>query len=473
MPSSDPASIIPPGKHTPLGHKPRIRLSKGAQGRVKTLVEAAGTAALRIGQESADVARVAARRAAQAAAGGPLGIGAGKRTTEGPRSAAERAGGVRATVARAAARNSLQVERAAARAAARHERLDTAAALLPDMRVAHCQRTPHGGLVEVLYHPDHQAASFGGLQTCGSAWVCPCCAAKIGARRTEEIKAAAASWRARGGGFLMLTLTLQHHEGRQLEDLLDKMGRALHAMKRDRRWKLFANRIGLVGDVVSEEITYGANGWHPHFHILLFLTDSDCKGRYFHERWLQKRWAQVLDDVGEYAREEIGAVLTEIDSEAVDYTAKANNGWGLSAEMAGKEAKQGRKGSLTPSQLLDVAAKGNEKAKRLYQEYGYATKGRHWIRFSKGLRHLCGLEEDKSDEEIANEQTAVAANLVVLTRHQWRMVIGNCLRGELLKIAHTGEAYKVHWWCAANDINLEQWQIECKTVPYEAAENII
>ena len=41
------------------------------------------------------------------------------------------------------------------------------------------------------------------------------------------------------------------------------------------------NSIGKFGHIIATEVTYGENGWHPHFHILLFLNNSvnikDCR----------------------------------------------------------------------------------------------------------------------------------------------------------------------------------------------------
>lgn len=82
---------------------------------------------------------------------------------------------------------------------------------------------------------------------------------------------------------------------------------------------------------------------------------------------------------------------------------------------------------------------GDESAGRLWQEYTKAFFGRRQLAWSKGLRDLLQLSRERTDAEIAadvGEQCRVLA--VVLGLHQWRCVLGNDLRGELLQVAARG-----------------------------------
>ena len=83
--------------------------------------------------------------------------------------------------------------------------------ILPDSRTAKCLRIrAYDKDVEVWKSKSHGTASYGGLQTCGSVWTCPICAAKIAERRRLEIQAAMAQHRAQGGEVHLLTLTTPH-----------------------------------------------------------------------------------------------------------------------------------------------------------------------------------------------------------------------------------------------------------------------
>ena len=83
--------------------------------------------------------------------------------------------------------------------------------ILPDSRTAKCLRIrAHDRDVQVWKSKKHKTASYGGLQTCGSVWVCPVCGAKVVERRRGEIQQAMAQHRACGGEVHLLTLTAPH-----------------------------------------------------------------------------------------------------------------------------------------------------------------------------------------------------------------------------------------------------------------------
>ena len=82
--------------------------------------------------------------------------------------------------------------------------------LLPDKRVAKCCRIRAFKqlTIKVLYNAINKTAHFGGLQTCGSVWDDPVCAAKISERRRiDEVAPAMQAWESQGGQCLLLTLT--------------------------------------------------------------------------------------------------------------------------------------------------------------------------------------------------------------------------------------------------------------------------
>ena len=83
---------------------------------------------------------------------------------------------------------------------------------LPKSRTDKCLRLrTKGKEIQVWQSTEYKTASYAGLQTCGSVWACPVCAAKIAERRRAEVVAAMAAHMADGGGMLLLTIaaTLQ------------------------------------------------------------------------------------------------------------------------------------------------------------------------------------------------------------------------------------------------------------------------
>lgn len=465
MPDSDLRNSIPPLRAVRVRPENPETFVRGGPTGAKRLNLLGQRAEHHAEQLRQDLARIRAHRGAAGRAGAapegaqaPLGIPARFVTTTAPASVARPGcGGNTQTAALDIAAK--RREGAPARLRRRYELQDAARALLPEHRIQHCCCTPVTGRVTVHYHPEHASASYGGLQTCGSAWACPVCAAKIGARRAAEVGQAAASWRARGGHLYMLTLTLRHEDGSKLETLHDALNAAYRAVCQGRRWQLARDRYGLVGRITGREHTHGRRGWHPHLHILLFSTD-DLGERIFEvERWFARRWRAELHKVGQDADLEHGTDLRRADDKAGEYIGKLARAWSVAAELAGKQEKGGRAGNRTPAQLLERAARGHERSGRLYQEYVAATAGRSWLQWTPGLRALVGLEDEQSDEQIAQEQTEQAAPMLMLEAWQWAWVRAKGLRGHLLAEACSGDAGKLAAWLEGRGLPIDAHQL--------------
>ena len=159
--------------------------------------------------------------------------------------------------------------------------------LLPDSRTSQCMilRAPVAGqtLGEIqIMKGIHNKAFYQGLLVCGGVWTCPVCAAKIAERRRQELKDALQAAKALDMRVHFVTLTVPHGIGDDLQELLDKQGQALkrlsqgkHSIKHQLK-DLYEgdNAPEIHGYIRAFEVTHGnQNGFHPHFHILVF-TDN-------------------------------------------------------------------------------------------------------------------------------------------------------------------------------------------------------
>ena len=130
--------------------------------------------------------------------------------------------------------------------------------ILPDSRTAKCLRIrAHDRDVQVWKSKKHKTASYGGLQTCGSVWVCPVCGAKVVERRRGEIQQAMAQHRACGGEVHLLTLTAPHTRFDVLEELQAKLGKALNGFLADKTVKKIFKEMGYIGQIRGYEVTHG------------------------------------------------------------------------------------------------------------------------------------------------------------------------------------------------------------------------
>ncbi len=265
----------------------------------------------------------------------------------------------------------------------------------------------------------HKYAAYAGLVTCGSAWSCPCCSARIARERGEEVRRAITACRAGSGEVYMLTLTTPHDEGDALAPMMRAVADAFRYILQGRAWGQLKDELGYIGFIRgADEPTIGPKGWHPHLHVLfLFERPLSAQELARFEEHVYSRWVKRIVKHGyrEPSRER-GVHLAVSHEDR--YIAKL----GLADELASGMYKQAREGRRTPLQLLVDAAAGDDKALELYREFAEAMHGRKRITWSKervtsagGQHRLRSLRAryitnpEQSDEEIAaTDETAGA-----------------------------------------------------------------
>ena len=310
--------------------------------------------------------------------------------------------------------------------------------ILPDSRTAKCLRIrAYDKDVEVWKSKSHGTASYGGLQTCGSVWTCPICAAKIAERRRLEIQAAMAQHRAQGGEVHLLTLTTPHTRFDVLDELLERQAKAVQAFLRDFTVKKVFKEMGHQGQIRAWEGTHGRkgtnNGWHPHFHFLQFVTVKaeaaqlmDWKTR------LYLRWDACCQKAGLGSPNFAHGIDLQDGKQASNYVSK----WGLEDEMTKAHIKKGKAGGETPFDLLRavLADKNDKQAAALFAEFARCFKGKRQLSWSNGLKARFNQAE-KDDQELAAEIEDSADLLGQITPDQWRDVLRVKARATVLELA--------------------------------------
>lgn len=298
--------------------------------------------------------------------------------------------------------------------------------ILPDGNVA----------VKLTVSGADSRAGFSGVATCGSTWACPVCSQKIAAVRAGDLAAAVQSWHENQGRVLMVTLTMRHRKGQRLADLWDSLSYAWGKVTSGRGWVRDSATFGTViprlvktgqhkGEIRNEtrigfarvvETTHGKNGWHIHIHALLFVrgdaTDRDAVtladsmfGRWVPALVSKGLTAPSLDHgvdvrmvgkndavlLGDYFSKNVYAVRSDAE--------KA--GW----EIAGAGGKMAGNGNRTPFQILaDVVKDGDADDLAIWWEWEKASHNRRQLTWSAGLRDFLALGEEKTDEEITEEE---------------------------------------------------------------------
>lgn len=300
-------------------------------------------------------------------------------------------------------------------------------------RVAKCGMPIGSSAVVVTRGPDG-SAHLSGLETCASIWSCPVCAAKIRNHRAEEVAKGLANHIAAGGGALLVTLTLPHAAGDKLAKTVKLVSDGFRSVNAGRAYADDRAAFGILGHIRAFEITHGANGWHPHLHVVVCLDRRATVdgAAALQSRW-QARWDRWLRRMGWRASvDKIGVRVDRVrrDAAAVGaYVAKLQEGEKLDRsvgnEIARADLKSGREGSRVPFEILaDFGSDGLADDLDLWHEYQLATKGRSAIRWSKGLRKLLlPVDQELTDEEIAELEVGGVA-IAWLTPALFRKIAG-------------------------------------------------
>lgn len=313
-------------------------------------------------------------------------------------------------------------------------------------RTAKCSWVTVAGSVDLYVSKEHRRAFYKGLMLCGSVWACPTCAAKVQERRREEI-AQAIKWAYEQGlQPVMVTLTFPHYQWNKLEDLIKQQADALQKMRAGAPWKRFKESVGYRGLIRSLELTFSEkNSWHPHTHELWFVdsnVDADEMAVRVTERWKSscaRAGLLDLDNLDQVRAFEAHAVDVKGWCDASDYLAKHDDSknWGVDREIAKGSTKQGKASGIHPFGLLALAAQGDKKAGARFLEYASVMRGKRQLFWSRGLKALTGVE-DKTDEELAEEERDEADFLGGLDLMDWRRIREAGKRAEVLDAAETG-----------------------------------
>lgn len=345
-------------------------------------------------------------------------------------------------------------------------------------RVCSCHRNVASDGVSVWRKTDGQNARFGNLISCGSVWSCPVCSSKVTESRREDMQKAQSAWLLAGGSCLLNTLTYPHETDLPLTESLEAFSMALDFYKNSRTYKrIFGTALATVeqkikqnkplktvkegefpriGTVRSLEVTHGVNGWHPHVHEVLFMTDAKLLEATRAKDELTHEWVLSLLKAGLGSREKMSDMYQYAwDIRGGDYVSEYINkfgrepmninGWTIAHEVTKANSKYGRvarrivgnEEHYTPFQLLNYAMNGDDEAAFLFKEFSANFEGKRMNYWTNGLKDFFGIN-DKADEEVASEEAEPEEEFVIrLDTEQWRDILRTNTRYEVLHIAAT------------------------------------
>lgn len=267
-------------------------------------------------------------------------------------------------------------------------------------RVAKCGQKLVGPQATVCKGPG--GAYVAGVETCGSVWACPSCAAKISEGRRLEVRECLDGHVKAGGDVFMALFTIPHKAMESCLELREAQAAAWRKMIAGAPWQRAKERYGIVGNIRALEVTHGANGYHPHIHALFFTRALSEVEEAELRIWLGDRWATIIERMtGKAVNLAKGFGFQRACSvvEAGDYVAK----WGTDSEIAKASSKMSRKGGRSPWQLLADAIDGDHRARMIFREYAVSMKGARHLTWSRGLRDLYVKTPELDDIELAKQ----------------------------------------------------------------------
>lgn len=283
---------------------------------------------------------------------------------------------------------------------------------------------------------------FAGLSTCSSVHACPVCNSKIQAVRRLEIGVAIAAAAQRGSiGFG--SFTLRHHLGQDLDHLWKSLSYCFNRVGADKTVASLRKELGRYGYVRAQETTFGAAGWHPHSHPLVFFDRqiSAAQLEDLHQEEFRAWRAGATRRTLEAPTLEGQSMKLVTDPSQVlgEYLAKSVfEPQRVGLEMTATQTKTGKQGSRTPWQILnDFQRTGDMADLDLWQAWEKGSKGKRALVWGRGVKDLLGIVE-REDQEIAEEEVGDEDD-VVLVVTDWSPIVKRPeLGGGLLAAVRAG-----------------------------------
>ena len=330
--------------------------------------------------------------------------------------------------------SSIRTQQGFQRIRERFKLLDSTRKILKGERTQHCffNRVDKNDGVGVMFNKARKKANYSNIMRCANAWGCPVCAAIISEHRKCEVKDAMDWWKAQGGSVLLLTLTVPHYSHTDIKQLKKDLKKAYSKFfKGVRASKDMFAKWQIEHYISCFEITHGENGFHPHYHILLFVPYAvGIRSHIGMEQDMYAVWKDCCTKSGLDEPSEKHGLHLQAGNDAANYVAK----WGLEHEMTKGHVKKGKKESRTPFDILrSYDESGDEKEANLFRLYYFAFKGTRQLNWSKGLKKLSSNgQEEKTDQEIVDDTDNVAEMLFKLDIEMWNAVRKQGKQGELL-----------------------------------------
>lgn len=309
------------------------------------------------------------------------------------------------------------------------------------------------GAGDVAVHQDERGKCFyNHLVKCKSVWSCPVCASHYSEKKRRDIQKMGKYLWGKGYKAMMLTYTFPHKWGQNLKSLhkdnlvessknhvlikdrlgnIDKMMEAFRRFRSTKSaWGKFKKESGFGGLVRSLELKFGENGFHPHFHELVFV---DKKYKFdlmleFKKAWKRSLQTSLVTIDKEKAFDERSITLVD-NCQVSDYITKAEGlAWGYEKELIKHTFDRGGLSVFDVLSCLffssqDLTEYETDFLTRLYVCFCFSMKRKNKIFFCKTLhKHMREADEKYNWSEEFSDCCDIDKVLCTLSFQEWKNI---------------------------------------------------
>jgi len=312
--------------------------------------------------------------------------------------------------------------------------------LPPRSSILKCYKVPCSTSVRYfqgLDDRDNKVAKVEGLCHDHSVHFCPMCSFKIAIGRALQIATITDRAAAEGFGLYHMVLTMRHSKYDSMETLMDEMAEAKkHFWRNGSVCELYKANFQYRIDTLEmmfgfdDENGEGGNGLHEHYHITLIgAPNLNCKEL---QPKFEKHWIKSLGGKGQdggvaltlkpWETKELAHYLTKLPTASFEMAmgahTKHNNG--KSDKSDDDKEKKGEHFGFFHVARIAMKYKGlRPLLEPLIRAYYFCTKGKNFIRFSRGLLERFGVK-DKTDDELAEDGGRIFQKLAVLSNIDYK-----------------------------------------------------
>ena len=248
---------------------------------------------------------------------------------------------------------------------------------------------------------DDARCQIRGLTRCASPWACPVCAPKVATARAKALEPQISALLAGGSTAWLVTLTLRHARGDDLNGLFSVLAKAWDRLTSGKNGKALREH-GKPQFIRGLDLTHSErHGWHPHVHVVLVLPPGHGDGADT-ARAFAARWRTVVGNLGFEALAVGQDVQRCVNAAAAAAYATTPAAVYEAVGIGTKTARDARSGS-TAFDLLRAAVPPDGDAEPAaiarWCEYVAAVKGRRQTTVSRGLTLAEDAELTECDED--------------------------------------------------------------------------